>query len=184
MDDLTTSETTATALLRQRHREISAMFEQLLHSVGTERRELFDCLRTALAVHETAEEIVLHPTVRTFDDESKRIVEARLAEEQQAKEVLADLERVDCDEPSFLLQVADLRDAVVAHAAAEERELFPLVEQRCSPDQQRDMVKRIELAEMIAPTHPHPHIPATATGNLIIGPFAAMADMVRDALKS
>lgn len=182
MDETTTTEMTATGLLRTRHREVKAMFEQLLHSAGPERQELFDCLRAMLAVHETAEEVVVHPKVRSFDDEGKRAVEARLEEEQVGKRALFELEAMDCADPTFLLRVEQLRDAVVAHAEAEERELFPRIEQRCSSEEQRKMAKRIELAEKMAPTHPHPHGPSGAVGNLIIGPFAAMTDMVRDAL--
>ncbi|MEQ1702377.1 MAG: hemerythrin domain-containing protein, partial [Ilumatobacteraceae bacterium] len=162
MDDTTM---TATALLRNRHREVTAMFEQLLHSAGPERRELFDCLRAMLAVHETAEEVVVHPKVRGFDEAGMRAVEARLEEEQEAKRVLSELEAMDCDDPAFLPRVAVFREAVVTHAEAEEREIFPRIEQRCSPEEQRTMAQRIQLAEKMAPTHPHPHGPSSAVGN-------------------
>lgn len=183
MDDRTTNGVTGTALLRNRHTDVKAMFEQLLHSAGAERRELFDCLRATLAVHETVEEIVIHPKVRSFDEDGERAVEARLAEEQRAKEVLAELERIDPNDATFIPRLTAFRDAVVAHAEAEERDIFPRIEQRCSTDEQYKMAERIEMAEKLAPTHPHPHGPSGGVGNLIVGPFAAIVDRVRDALQ-
>jgi hypothetical protein len=35
----------------------------------------------------------------------------------------------------------------------------------------------------MAPTHAHPHGPNSAIGNMVVGPFAAMVDKVRDKLK-
>jgi len=183
MNDRTTT-MTVTSLLRERHTDVKAMFDQLLHSVGGERRELFDCLRAALAVHETAEEVVVHPKVRSFGDDAARAVDARLEEEKAAKQVLADLEQMDPDEPAFVLRLTSLRDDVLAHADAEEREIFPRLEQGCSAEEQMQMAERILTAERMAPTHPHPHGPSGRAGNLVVGPFAAMVDKVRDAMKS
>ena len=42
------------------------------------------------------------------------------------------------------------------------------------------MGEAILIAETVAPTHPHPHGPQTALGNLVFGPFVAIADRVRD----
>lgn len=182
MDPTTTANLTATALLRERHTEVKGMFDELLQSNGNQRQELFDCLRATLAVHETAEEIVIHPRVRSFGAEAAKAVDARLAEEKEAKRVLADLERMGADDPTFLAHVGALREAAVAHAEAEEREIFPRIEERCSLDEQRSMGERIRRAERLAPTHPHPHGPSGGVGNMLVGPFAAMVDKVRDAI--
>ncbi|MBV8981501.1 MAG: hypothetical protein JO086_11425 [Acidimicrobiia bacterium] len=45
------------------------------------------------------------------------------------------------------------------------------------------MGKQLQMAEKMAPTHPHPHGPEGALGNLVIRPFVVMVDKVRDALK-
>jgi glycosyltransferase involved in cell wall biosynthesis len=56
--------TSATELLRQRHHEIEDLFTRTLGASGDERRELFDCLRATIAVHETTEEMFVHPLAR------------------------------------------------------------------------------------------------------------------------
>jgi hypothetical protein len=39
------------------------------------------------------------------------------------------------------------------------------------------------LAEKFAPTHAHRMAPESAVGNLLVGPFVAMVDRVRDAIR-
>src|SRR5438067_7860961 len=85
---------TATDLLRQQHEQVKSMFEQMGTTTGHDRAELFDCLRATLAVHETAEEMVVHPMARRAGPDGERVVDARLAEEQEAKQALAELERI------------------------------------------------------------------------------------------
>lgn len=40
------------------------------------------------------------------------------------------------------------------------------------------------LAESFAPTHPHPHGPDSALGNIAVGPMVAVIDRTRDALRN
>ena len=48
----------------------------------------------------------------------------RLAEEREAKELLAELDGMDTDDPAFLKSVDKLRMDVLTHARAEERYEF------------------------------------------------------------
>jgi hemerythrin superfamily protein len=171
-----------TQLLRERHHEVEGMFQQMATTTGAERRELFDCLRATLAVHETAEEMVVHPAARKLGDDAVAVVEARLREETEAKRALAELEGIGPDGPGFAGRFQSFRAAVLAHAEAEERELFPMLDRGCDEDQLRHMTDRVLKAERMAPTHAHPHAPGSAVGNMLVGPFVAMVDKVRDAL--
>ena len=62
-------------------------------------------------------------------------------------------------------------------------EVFPLLEEHSSPQEQAQLRERIRSAEQLAPTHPHPHGPDSELGNILLGPFASMVDRVRDALE-
>ena len=78
---------------------------------------------------------------------------------------------------------SEFQQSVLDHAEAEETQEFPLLRQNTDPDalvKARDRVKR---AEAMAPTHPHPSA-KTTTANYVAGPFAAMLDRARDALRS
>src|SRR5689334_4552571 len=104
------------------------MFAQMSDQKGGDRTELFDCLRAFLAVHETAEEEIVHPAARNAGGKGEEVVEARLAEEGEAKTVLSELEKIGPGNPDFDAKFAQFQKAVEAHANAEEQELFPILE--------------------------------------------------------
>src|SRR4051794_8323046 len=112
---------TATQLLQQQHQEVKAMFGQMDTATGGARAELFDCLRATLATHETAEEIVVHPTARRLGPDGERVVQARLDEEKAATRALAELEDLGVEGAGFDAKFSAFRAAVLAHAEAEER---------------------------------------------------------------
>ncbi|MGH9043272.1 MAG: hemerythrin domain-containing protein, partial [Acidimicrobiales bacterium] len=76
-----------------------------------------------------------------------------------------------------------LRSSVLDHAAAEERNIFPLLQTVESQDARSRLGARYEKAKASAPTHPHPGAPDTPPGNKILGPIAAFFDRARDAAK-
>jgi len=89
----------------------------------------------------------------------------------------------DPNAPEFDAELRQLERAVMTHAEHEEHEEFPGVRQARSEDQLKLMVRAITAAEAIAPTHPHPRVPPATTTRLLAGPFAAMADRVRDVVR-
>lgn len=173
----------ATHLLRQRHTEIENLFKAALEGTGDDRARAFDCLRATLAVHETTEEIFVHPLARRAGDEGERIVEARIAEEKEATKVLAELEDLGVDGDQFATRLALFQRDVLAHAEAEERELFPLIEGSCTQEELANLADAVMEGEQLAPTHPHPHAGQNPIALMVAGPFLAMVDKARDHLK-
>ena len=45
------------------------------------------------------------------------------------------------------------------------------------------MATGVRAGESLGPTHPHPRGPESAVGNILFGPFVAMVDRVRDAIR-
>src|SRR3954451_9948620 len=168
--------------LLAQHQQVRGLLADVLASSGEERQRSFDSAREMLARHETAEEMIVRPLTRKAPG-GQRVAEGRMEEENEAKKVLADLEKMDVDSAEFTRMFTDFRQAVLSHATAEETQEFPLLRQNTDPDalvKARDRVKR---AEAMAPTHPHPSA-KTTTANYVAGPFAAMLDRARDALRS
>lgn len=87
-------------LLLTQHARIEEQFLLVIGASGAQRQQAFDDLVRLLAVHETAEEEVVHPLSRTLTD-GDGIVDDRLEEERQAKEMLAVLVDADVDSESF-----------------------------------------------------------------------------------
>ena len=177
---LESSEDVVTFLKRQ-HEQIKALFAAVLSSRGEARTQAFLTLRKMLAVHETAEEEIVHPAARRKLPNGEAIVDQRLQEERKAKTDLAELEKIDVQSPEFERKLEALRAEVVTHAEAEERTEFERLGLQLEPAQLTRMRKAVELAEAVAPTRPHPGV-ESAAANVIAGPFASMIDRARDAI--
>ena len=113
-----------------------------------------------LAVHETAEEMVIYPWI-LFDRATKvnASLDARTDEEDQSKKELTELEKLDLDSAEFASRFKAFRAAVESHAENEEREVFPLLEKSTDETQRKRMAAALTVAEGIAPTHPHKTAP-------------------------
>jgi hemerythrin superfamily protein len=167
--------------LKHQHEEIKSLFARVESARGDERQEAFTDLRRLLAVHETAEEEVVHPKARSAVANGEQIVDARLEEENQAKKMLSQLEGLDVNSPEFDEMLSTFKSDVVAHAEAEERDEFSQLQAQLDDDQLQRMRRAAELAESTAPTHPHAGV-ESRTANLAAGPFAAMMDRARDVI--
>jgi hemerythrin superfamily protein len=172
----------AVTLLQEQHGDIRELL-RAVEMTNTGRHESFEPLVRLLAVHETAEEMVVYPSLRREGDVGDAVAEARVAEEDEAKKALAELEQLDLDSAEFREQFSTFRAAVEAHADQEEREVFPLLEQVNDRDELQRMARALKLAEGIAPTHAHKAAPTSALGNALVGPFLSMVDRARDAIR-
>lgn len=169
-------------LVRQ-HEQVKTLFSQLEGATGDKLEDTFCELRRLLSVHETAEEEIIYPALRTLGDEGTNVAKARIVEEGEAKDKLAQLEKMEAGGAPFIKALAEFNIKVVEHAEREEHEVFPLLQRRFDADQLRKMGSTLRLAEAVAPTHPHPHGPDGAVGNLVLGPAVAIMDRVRDVIR-
>jgi hemerythrin superfamily protein len=167
------------AFLTAQHEQIKAQFERVAEAAGKDREQAFVQLRRLLAVHETAEEEVVHPRARRELTYGDAVVNARVHEETAAKQTLVELEKLDVDSAEFAERFVQLRQDVTEHAAAEEQEEFAQLAGELDEDQLQRMRKAVGIAEKLAPTRPHPGV-ALAGENFLVGPFAAMLDRARD----
>ncbi|WP_018656087.1 hemerythrin domain-containing protein [Actinomadura flavalba] len=177
------SENDVIDLLTRRHAEIQDAFTDVQSSTGGDRQRAFDRLRRLLAVHETAEEEVVHPYARRVADDGKATVDARLAEERSAKEILAALDALGPDGPGFMERLHELRAAVTEHARHEEDEEFPRLRAATTPEERRALAAAVRAAEATAPTRPHPGV-ESGVANLVAGPVASVIDRTKDALRA
>ncbi|MEU3413458.1 hemerythrin domain-containing protein [Streptomyces sp. NPDC006658] len=175
-------DTDVVALLMRQHGDIRNLFDEVEAATGDERRDAFRRLVRLLAVHETAEEEVVHPFVRHGVPGGEQVVRDRLAEERAAKEELAALDEMDTDDPEFLPRLMRLRTDVQEHARAEERYEFTHIRRSTDVTNLAAMAKAVKAAEAMAPTHPHPGVESAAK-NMALGPVAALMDRTKDMVR-
>jgi len=167
--------------LLAQHEDIRRLFAETLESEGEAKQQCFDELRGLLAVHETAEEMILRPVAKRVA--GKQEAEARNEEESQANKELAELEKLDVHSAEFDARLAEFQRAVEHHAQHEEREEFPGIRAACDIEERRSMGRRLRAAERIAPTHPHPRAAGSPAAQWTVGPFVALLDRAKDAFR-
>lgn len=170
-------------LLEEDHQMVERKFAELSEAGPSTRGELFWKLTNDLVRHEVAEEIVVFPALRRLPG-GDQVADARIAEQSEAEELLAKMEKMDAETPEFVGELATLKSAVLAHAKAEEETAFMMLRGVLDTDQRVELGKRYVKAKDAAPTHPHPNAPDTPPGNVVLGPVAAFVDRVRDAAAS
>jgi hemerythrin superfamily protein len=148
------SPTDVVDFLVSQHQQIKAMFAETLAASGEAREKAFVELRRLLAVHETAEEEIVHPRAKRKIADGTAVVDERLHEEHEAKAALQQLESLDVDSEEFTRELTRLRDAVIDHAEHEERDEFAKLGEELSADELNRMPCR--AARRSRRTHPAP----------------------------
>ncbi|MCD9877144.1 hemerythrin domain-containing protein [Streptomyces guryensis] len=177
-----TERTHVVELLKAQHIRIRELFDEVANAKGEDRARHFHDLVRLLAVHETAEEEVVHPFARKHLDGGELVVKDRIEEEEKAKSALSRLDDMDPDSPEFLDQFAALRQDVLAHAANEERYEFADFNRVADRGRLETLARAVQAAEALAPTRPHPGTD-TALKNVAVGPVAAVVDRTRDVVR-
>jgi hypothetical protein len=167
--------------LKGQHEDVKSLFIRVWESRGDDRRKNFAELRRLLAVHEAAEEEIVHPVARHLLPNGEEVIRRRLQEEREAKRTLAELDKLDADSAEFDTNFRTFETSVLAHAEAEELEELAQLESKLEPERLVRMRKAAEFAESIAPTRPHPGIESQAA-NFLLGPLIAMIDRAREAI--
>ncbi|MFI6871734.1 hemerythrin domain-containing protein [Nocardia sp. NPDC050406] len=169
-------------LLMAQHNRIKQLLQQVQDAAPGAKREPFEDLVRLLAVHEAAEEEVVHPTSRRVFVDSE-IVDARLDEEEQAKQELAALYDLGVEHREFDERFRLFAHKVIEHAEMEEKEEFGQVLQQTSQSERAALATAVRVAENTAPTRPHPNAGQSAIANVVMGPPLAVFDRVRDAVR-
>ncbi|RJO70800.1 hemerythrin domain-containing protein [Nocardia panacis] len=171
-------------LLTEQHEQIRTLLDRLQSQDETaDRRTLFAELVRLLVVHESAEEIVVHPVVRRGLFGVEDHVKPRIAEEKAAKLALAELYDLGVDHSEFDIKLADFAESMREHMAREEAGEFTVLRTQISTSKLERMTGSMRWVEAVMPTRPHPHAGETAVANLFAGPPLALFDKARDALR-
>ncbi|HEY0486031.1 MAG TPA: hemerythrin domain-containing protein [Mycobacteriales bacterium] len=177
----TTAEGDVIQILLSQHGRIRELFADVKSAEGRHKQQAFDELRALLAVHETAEEMIVRPVSKKIAGEA--IADARNKEEDEANHVLAELEKMDVSSADFDRQLAEFEKAVNTHAENEESQEFPRLREGLEENQRTKMGAALKAAEAVAPTHPHPSTAGSPAAQWAVGPFASIVDRAKDAVK-
>ncbi|MCB9429828.1 MAG: hemerythrin domain-containing protein [Actinobacteria bacterium] len=171
-------------LLAEEHHEAEQMLEELSSQDKQEHdpRELADRLTASLVRHSVAEEMYVYPAMREHLEDGDAAVEHDISEHQELEELLKRLEGLEPGDEQWPEVVAALRETLADHVADEENDHFPRLRAEVPEDVLIDLRDKVEMAEQVAPTRPHPSAPHSELFHKIVGPGVGMVDRLRDAL--
>jgi hemerythrin-like domain-containing protein len=132
--------------------------------------------------HEAVEEQHFWPTVRDRLPDGDDLADHAVGQEEEAKHVLARLDKVAPSDPEFEDLLRNFIPAAREHITYEETQVWPALRQALSEAEAAELGKKLTDAKKLAPTRPHPATPASPGVLKTAGPAVAMTDKVRDAM--
>jgi hemerythrin superfamily protein len=135
-------------VLLAQHALVEDLFRETLAATGETRRQRLDELVRVLAVHEAAEQEILHPLSRARID-SPAVIDDRVEEEELATRLTAELVQLGPEGEGFEDALLALRAAVLTHARREERYEFPWLRHTVSAEDLISLVAAVRAAEGI-----------------------------------
>lgn len=180
-----TTQTDVITFLIHQHREVDALFTQLEKAEGStsdEVQRLAERVVISLVKHSAAEEMYLYPAVREHLPDGDEIADHEVREHDEAEQTMKRLESLKPVEATFWPTMRELIREVRHHVREEEDTLFPKLRRMCSDQRLRELGKKVEQAERVAPTRPHPSSPSEGAGLAAMAPGAGLVDRLRDAL--
>jgi hemerythrin-like domain-containing protein len=176
-------------VLGQDHAEVKRMLSDLEAGPAAgasddqlaRRKKMVEELIIEESKHEALEEMYFWPAVRDKAPGGGRLADTATNQEQEAKQVLARLDRLDAGQPEFeelvTTFIADGRE----HISFEESQVWPVLRPVLSEDEASALGDKIEQGKKTAPTRPHPNTPPSPGVLKTAGPAVAAADRARDA---
>lgn len=174
-------------LLIEQHdriRRLCASWDKLSARPSKRKEDLVDELVTTLVKHAKIEEQIFYPAVAAEVEGREGLVDESLEEHHAAELLLNEIDRMGPDSARFDAKVTVLMEMVIQHIDEEEQELFPRVVDQLSDQRRHELGGAMVTAWKLAPTRPHPHLPATPPGNVITGLPATVIDLTVGAARS
>lgn len=172
-------------LLSSDHAEVDELFRRYQLSEKPETiEEITRQIVHDLSVHAAVEEQFVYPLIRAKVADGSDLADEAIDEHQEAKRLLADLEKQDAGSAEHRATMERLIEAIRHHVEEEEGEVFPELRSNVEESTLDKLGTVVEEAKKLVPTHPHPLVPGTATAQLVAGPWAAVVDKVRDVVGS
>jgi hypothetical protein len=147
-------------LLTAQHAEMDRLGRRAAGSTGDEARMAFGKLALLIAVHETAEEQMIHPLLRRLRPDD-HLADRLLDEESGISDALSDAVRAEAH-GHLDDTIGGLRGIVTAHSRREERDEFPHLRRNVPVQEREEMGRAVRAAEEAVAAEADPRDPARA----------------------
>jgi hypothetical protein len=177
-------------VLGQDHQEVKRMLAELENgptaAAGASdgqlelRKKMTEELIIEESKHEALEEMFFWPAVREYIQSGNTLADEATGQEQAAKQVLADLDKLQVGDGEFEKLLARFITDAREHIEFEETQVWPLMRTALPAGKSAEIGEKIAQGKKTAPTRPHPHTPPAPGVLKTAGPVAAATDKARD----
>lgn len=178
------------SVITRDHDQVAALFKVLKTIPGVKdgaspaerssRESVLDMIIVALSKHEATEQEHLWPAVRAHLEGGDELAEHALTQEQEGKDLLTKISRMNSEDPELDGLVSELETASYHHVAFEDRVLLEL-SAALDLETKKSLGQRFSRAKSHAPTRPHRHAPKRPGGAVkVAGAAGAALDRARD----
>ena len=129
-------------LLKQDHRRVSQIINQMMKSSGTDREDLLDELTDELDEHMDIEETYLYPKLESIA-ETKNIIRDSYEEHKMVKNQLEKLQEISVDEDEWDNTLQAMKENIDRHVKQEETNTFPLAQKLLNKQQLQETNQEI-----------------------------------------
>lgn len=145
----------ALTLIINDHRIVDQLFTEYESASDSDvKLRLVAKMIEELTVHAWVEERELYPVIERKLDNGEELSQHAVQEHNEAREVLADLERTKVSDKAFDEKVRELIDDVRHHVEEEESDLLPALGDKLNKSDMQDLAMRIKQAKSTAPVSP------------------------------
>ena len=179
-------------VLAKDHEEVKGMLAELdkgpTRATGASeeqlalRKKMTEQLIIEESKHEALEEMYFWPAVREHLESGNTLADEATGQEQAAKQVLADLDKLDAGDADFERLLAKFTLDAREHIEFEEMHVWPRMRTALNSQRAAELGTQIAEGKKSAPTRPHPYTPPSPGALKTAGPVAAAADKARDAV--
>src|SRR5688572_9341466 len=128
----------AISLLKKDHSNVLRLFskfDEAGRNAYSTKFRLYDEIRSELEQHRHVEEEIFYPQVKQTSVEGREAIAEAIREHRQVDILIAQIDRLGADDPNFDDKVQALMEHFERHVEEEEREIFRLAQEKCTPDQ-------------------------------------------------
>lgn len=129
-------------LLKEDHRKVEGLFEQLESARGQAKLRVFEQIKTELDLHTHIEEKVFYPELEKPRQTHELVLEA-YEEHNVVKKLLQELGRAKTASEEWEAKAKVLQENVEHHVEEEENELFPKASAALSEEEIEDLGERM-----------------------------------------
>ncbi|WP_197380084.1 hemerythrin domain-containing protein [Mycolicibacterium mengxianglii] len=172
-------------LLTAQHHQITELFDLVLGSGPADRAPIFGELLRRLAMHESAEHVVVHPQARQLIEGRDDLLDELMAQEVSIKDAFGELDQLAIESDAFIEALTHIRELFTDHSRREESDEFPSLAMDSA--EQRRLINAIDALSNLAASGSEEEFAhadlASGSPNRMVGPFSPLLDRARQFLE-